>query len=121
MMGAGLRMGGRWWFWAVASPGGGRCWSIGAPVLAVLVASGDVGASPRDSWRRVPLVLLIMGLVDVMVLFMLMVLPKVGALSLVMLAVRMLSVMLRVMPMPRVLQVMLWFTVSLVMLMVRVV
>ena len=87
VMGAGLRMGGCWWFWAVASPGGGRCWSVGAPVLAVLVASGDVGSSPRHSWRRVPLVLLIVRVVDVMVLLMLMVLPRVGALWVVMLRV----------------------------------
>ena len=68
VMGAGLRMGGRWWFSAVVSPGRGRCWSVGAPVLAVLVASGDVEASPRHSWRRVPLVLLMVRVVYVMLL-----------------------------------------------------
>ena len=87
VMGAGLRMGGCWWFWAVASPGGGRCWSVGAPILAVLVASGDVGASPCHSWRRVPLVLLMMRVVDVMVLLMLMALPRVRPLWVVMLRV----------------------------------
>ena len=81
VMGAGLRMGGRWWFRAVASPGGGRCWLVGAPVLAVLVASGDVEASPRHSWWRVPVVLLMVRVVDVMVLLLLMVLPRVGALG----------------------------------------
>ena len=86
-MGAGPRMGGRWWFWAVASPGGGRCWSVGMPVLAVLVASADVGASPRHSWQRVPLVLLMVRVVDAMVLCMLMVLTRVGALWGVMLPV----------------------------------
>ena len=87
VMGAGLRLGGCWWFWVVPSPGGGRCWSVGAPVLAVLVASGDVGASPRHSWWRVPLVLLMVRVVDVMVLLMLMVLPRVGALWVVVLRV----------------------------------
>ena len=85
MMGAGLRMGGCWCVWAVASPGGGRCWLVGVPVLAVLVASADVGASPRHSWQRVPLVLLMVRVVDVMVLLMLMMLPEVQALWLVML------------------------------------
>ena len=39
-------------------------------VLAVLVASGVVEASPRLSWRRVPLLLLTVRVVDVMVLLM---------------------------------------------------
>ena len=85
MMGAGLRMGGCWWFWAVASPGGGRCWSVGVPVLAVLFASSEVGASPRHSWQRVLLVLLMLRVVDVMVLLMLMVLPRLRMLWLVLL------------------------------------
>ena len=78
LMDVGLRMGGRRWFWAraVGTRGGGSsgsCWSVGGPVLAVLVASG-VGAAPRDSWRRVPWVLLMVRVVDVMVLLMPMVL-----------------------------------------------
>ena len=40
----------------------------------------DVGASPRHFWRRVPLVLLMVRVVDSMVLLMLMVLPGLGAL-----------------------------------------
>ena len=87
VMGAGLRIGGRWWFWAVASVGGGRCWSVSAPVLAVLVASGDAGASSRHSGQRVPLVLLMVRVVYVMVLMTLMVLPRVGALWALMLQV----------------------------------
>ena len=42
----------------LATPGGGpgwRWWSVGSPVLAVLVASG-VGAGPGKSWRRVLMV-----------------------------------------------------------------
>ena len=67
MMDVGPRMGGfRWfWPWALATPGGGSsgsCWSL-------LAASG-VGAAPRHSWRRVPLVLLMVRVVDVMVLLM---------------------------------------------------
>ena len=45
------------WAWALATPGGGlsvRLWSVGLPVLAVLVASG-VWACPRQLWRRVPM------------------------------------------------------------------
>ena len=62
VMDVGPRMGRPQWFWerALATPGGGsswRCWSVGAPVLAVLVAFG-VGAAPRHYWQRVPLVLL---------------------------------------------------------------
>ena len=89
-MGVGLRMGGHWCFWAVATPGGGsgrRCWSVGALVLAVLVASGDVSASPCHSWRRVPLVFLMVRVVDVMVSLMPMVLPRIRALWVVMLRV----------------------------------
>ena len=44
--------------WALATPGGGlggRLWSGGSPVLAVLVASG-VWACPRQLWRRVLMV-----------------------------------------------------------------
>ena len=37
----------------------------------------DVGVSPHHSWRRVPLVLLLVRVVDVMVLLMLLVLPGV--------------------------------------------
>ena len=101
LMGLGPRMGGRQWFWAwaLATPGtgsGGRCLSVGAPVLAVLVASCVFGASARNSGRRVPLVLLMVRLVDVMVLLMPMarvlqvlyrVMPRVRALWLVMLRV----------------------------------
>ena len=95
-MDVGPRMGGRLWFWgsALATPGGGSsgcCWSVGASVLAVLDASG-VQAAPRHSWRRMPLVLLMVRVVDVMVLLMPMVLqvfyrvmPKVRALWVVML------------------------------------
>ena len=39
----------------------------------------DVGVSPRPSWRRLPLVLLLVGVVDVMVSLMLLVLPRVVA------------------------------------------
>ena len=51
--GVGPRMGGhrRLWARALSTPGGGpggRWWSLGSPVLAVLVASG-VGACPRQS------------------------------------------------------------------------
>ena len=54
------RMGGRrwYWVWALATPGGrlaGRLWSVGSPVLPVLVASG-VLACPRQSWWRVLMV-----------------------------------------------------------------
>ena len=74
----GPHMGGRRlvWAWALATPGGGSsgcCWSVGASVLAVLAASG-VGAAHHHSWRRVPLVLLMVRVVDVMVLLMQMVL-----------------------------------------------
>ena len=60
VLGVGPRMGGRqrFWAWALATPGGGpggRWWSVGSPVLAVLVAS-SVGACPRESWRRVLMV-----------------------------------------------------------------
>ena len=60
VLGVSSRMGGRrrCWAWALASPGGwlvGRLWSVGSPVLAVLVASG-VWACPRQLWRRVLLV-----------------------------------------------------------------
>ena len=66
--GVGLRMRGRrqFWAWALANPGGGpggRWWSVSLPVLAVLVASG-VGAAPRHSWRRVPLVMLMVRVVE---------------------------------------------------------
>ena len=64
------------WTWALATAGGGSsgcCWSVGASVLAVLAASG-VKAAPCHSWRRVPLVLLMVRVVDVMVLLMPMVL-----------------------------------------------
>ena len=37
----------------------------------------DVGVSPRHSWRRVPLVLVLVRVVDVMVFLMLLVLPGV--------------------------------------------
>ena len=68
-------MGGRQWSWAraLATPGGGsggRCWSVGAPLLAVLLTSGVVRASPCHSWARVPLVLLMVRVVDVMALLM---------------------------------------------------
>ena len=63
---------------------------MGASVVAVLAASG-VGAAPRHSWRRVPLVLLMVRVVDVMVLFMPMVLE---VLYRVMLRVRALWVVL---------------------------
>ena len=95
-MDVGPRMGGRgWvWAWALATPGGGSsgcCWSVGASVLSVLAASG-VGAAPRHSWRRVPLVLLMVRVVDVMMLLMPMalqvlyrVMPRVRALWVVLL------------------------------------
>ena len=74
VLGVGPRMGsrGRFWAWALATPGrgpGGRCWSVCSPVLAVLVASG-VGVAPRRPWRRVPLEMLMVRLVQVMVLSM---------------------------------------------------
>ena len=68
----GTRTGGGRWFWALATPGrgsSGRCRSLGAPVLAVLVASG-VRAAPCQSWRRVPLVLVMVSVMDVIVLLM---------------------------------------------------
>ena len=73
MVGEGSRMSGRRWFWAqaLATPGrgsGGCCWSVGATVLVVLIASRVVGASPRHSWRRLPLVLVMVRVVDVIVL-----------------------------------------------------
>ena len=54
------RMGGhrQFWVWGLVILGGGpdgRWWSVGSPILAVLVASG-VGAAPRQSWRRVLMV-----------------------------------------------------------------
>ena len=58
--------------WALATPArkpGLRCWLVSLPVLAVLVASG-VGAAPRHSWRRVPLAMLMVRVVQVMVLWM---------------------------------------------------
>ena len=60
VLGVGPRMGGRrrFWAWVLPTPGGGpggRWWSVGSPVLAVLVASG-VGVAPRQSWRRVLMV-----------------------------------------------------------------
>ena len=85
----------RWlWAWALTTPGRGSsgcCWSVGASVLAVLAAS-CVGAAPRHSWQRVPLVLLMVRVMDVRVLLMPMVLqvlyrvmPRVRALWLVLL------------------------------------
>ena len=67
VLGVGPRMGGRrrFWTWALATPGGWsgrRWWSVGSPVLAVFVASG-VGAAPRQSWRRVQLVMLMVRVV----------------------------------------------------------
>ena len=72
VLGVGPRIGGRWrfWAWALASPGGGpggRWWSVSLPVLAVLAASG-VSAAPRHSWSRVPWVMLVARVVQVMVL-----------------------------------------------------
>ena len=60
VLGASSRMGGRrrCWAWALATPGGGlagRLWSVGSPVLAVLVASGLWGC-PHQSSRRVLMV-----------------------------------------------------------------
>ena len=60
VLGVGPRMGGRrrFWVWGLATPGagpGGRWWSVGSLVLAVLVASG-VEASPRQSWRTLLMV-----------------------------------------------------------------
>ena len=60
MMVLSVGMGGRWrcWAWAIATRGGGlggRWWSVGSPVLLVLVASG-VGACSGENWRRVLLV-----------------------------------------------------------------
>ena len=77
-MESGPRMGGRWLVWALAlaTLGGGSrgcCLSVVASVLAVLAASG-VGAAPRHSWRRVPMILLMVRVMDVMVSLMLMVL-----------------------------------------------
>ena len=45
VLGVGTRMGRsrRFWVWALATAGGGPCgpwWSVGSPVLAVLIASG---------------------------------------------------------------------------------
>ena len=77
-MDVGPRMGGPRWV-LVSAPtipcGGssGCCWSVGASVLALMAAS-RVGAVPRRLWRRVPLLLLIVRVVDVMVLLMPMVL-----------------------------------------------
>ena len=120
-------------------------------VLAVLAVSG-VGAASRHSWRRVPLVLFVVRVVDMMVLLMWMVLqvlyqvmPRVRSLRLVLLrlgggvasdavgaegavgdapglavAEVALLVVLFLMPVVRALQVMLRFTVSLVMMMMRV-
>ena len=96
VMDVGPRLGGGlgFWAWALVTPGGGcsgRCWSFGAPVLAVLVASG-VGVATRHSSRRVMLVLLMVRVVDVMVVLMPMmlqvlhwVIPRVRALWVVML------------------------------------
>ena len=75
VLGVGPRMGGcrRFWARALATPGGGprrRWWSVGSSVLSVLVASG-VGVAPRQSWRRVPLVRLMVRLVQLKVLSML--------------------------------------------------
>ena len=55
VLGVSSRMGGRrlCWAWALGTPGGGlggRLWSVGSPVLAVLVASG-FWACPLLSWR----------------------------------------------------------------------
>ena len=60
VLGVCLRMGCRqlFWAWGSTTPGrgpGGRWWSVGSPVLAVLVTS-DVGAGPRQTWRRVLMV-----------------------------------------------------------------
>ena len=93
VLGVGPRMGGRrvFWAWALATPArgpGGRCWLVGSLVLAVLVAS-DVGAAPHQSWRSVPLVMLMVMLVQVM--------------GLLMPTARTLQVMYRVMPRVRVL------------------
>ena len=70
VLGMGPRMGGprRIWALALATPGRGpgkRCRLVGSPVLAVLVASG-VRAAPRQSWRRVPLVRLMVRVVQVL-------------------------------------------------------
>ena len=95
-MNVGLRMVGRPWFWvwAVATPGGGYCGccrSVGATVLKVSAASG-VKAAPCHSWRRVPLVLLMVRVVVGMELLMPMLLqvlyramPRVRALRVAML------------------------------------
>ena len=71
VLGAGLWMGGRGgpWAWALAILGAepaGRCWPVGTPVLALLLASG-VKQTPRQSWRRVPLTTLRVRVVQVMV------------------------------------------------------
>ena len=95
------RMGGRGWFWAtaLATPGRGFRWALLVDWRAgscILVASGVVGASPRNPWRKVPLVLPTVRAVDVMVLLMPMarvlqmlylVMPRVRALSVVALRV----------------------------------
>ena len=74
VLGVGPRMGGplRFWAWARATPGGGLGWrwrSVGSLVLAVLLTSG-VGVAPRQSWRRVLLMMLVVRLLQVMVVSM---------------------------------------------------
>ena len=100
-------------------------WSVGSPVLVLLVASG-VGVPPRQSWRlQVQLLHRVLSRVGMLWVLMLMLRVGGGAavmltlVALVMLMVRVPPAVLRaplVMPMARALQVMNWWMVLLVML-----